>query len=473
MLAPSSHHEQAPEKLDLGPAFIRFAKALSKFWILVVALSIGLSGFTYLREKQSFRPRYRCSTIISAGSDTADNEDIFSGTAHYDAAAANLVASTFPYLNTTDFMQDLISSQLENGVTNGTITAEAIENTNMVEISVTGSNPQATYDVLLAVLNAYPRAAVYMVDNPVLYVREAPVIPTEPINSFSPSNAVAKGAVQGAAIGLLITALYALLTLSVSNADELRKLVNIPILASFPLVRTKKRTSKKNPFITAADSPVLSEALRGLRTKVRKQLEQRNGKVVLLTSTIPGEGKTTVAANLALSLVEAGHRVVLLDADLRNQTVARIFHNTKSNYGLMELLQNPNQNLDKFLHTAPNSSLRYISGSSTQKRHYALDGKQLNLVLNRLCEGFDYVVVDTPPTTVVSDTTLLCRYADAVLYVVKMNYANRFQIFDSITMLHQKEVPLIGCIINGASASAHRYGYGYGYGSKYGYGKNK
>ena len=74
-------------------------------------------------------------------------------------------------------------------------------------------------------------------------------------------------------------------------------------------------------------------------------------------------------------------------------------------------------------------------------------------------------MVDTPPCTVVSDTSLLARFADCVLYVVKLNYANRFQILDGISSLHQKNVPLTGCIVNGASREQHNYGYG----KKYGY----
>ena len=118
-MASSSNNEQTLDKLDLSPAFTRFAQALSKLWILVLVLAVGLSGFTYFRERSSFRPIYRCSTIISAGSDAANSADIFSGSSYHDSAAANLVASTFPYLLTTEFMQDLISAQLE-GMKNGT-----------------------------------------------------------------------------------------------------------------------------------------------------------------------------------------------------------------------------------------------------------------------------------------------------------------------------------------------------------------
>ena len=472
-MASSSSHAQNEEKFDIIAIAERFLSVLSKFWILVLILALVFSGSTYLKERRSFRPRYQCSAIFAVVS--SEDRDPFSGAYYIDSVTAKHVATTFPYLLETDFMRDLIAGQLESGVINGSIRASAIENTNMVEISVTSSDPQDAYDVLQAVLAAYPRAAVYMVDCPTLVIREEPVVPTMPINRFSPSGAVRRGALKGLVLGLGIVALLTALTRTVTSAEDLHKLVNLPILASFPLIRSKKRRKKASSesFITAADSPSLAEALRGLRTKVRKQLEQREGKVVLLTSTIPGEGKTTASVNLAMSLASEGYRVILLDADLRKQSVVRLFQGDQNSPGLMELLKNPNQSLDKCIKTVPNTNLRFISGTSTQKRHYSIDGKALARILDRLCAGFDYVIVDTPPCSVVSDTTLLCHYADAVVYVVRMDFANRFRILDGVTMIHQNDAPLIGCVVNGVPErrSHYGYGYGYGYGKKYGFDK--
>ena len=83
------------------------------------------------------------------------------------------------------------------------------------------------------------------------------------------------------------------------------------------------------------------------------------------------------------------------------------------------------------------------------------------------------MVVDTPPCTVVSDTTLLCHCADAVLYVVRSDYATRSQILDGVSVLHQAGAPLAGCVVNGVKERRSHYGYsyGYGYGNKYGYGR--
>ena len=463
----------SPPEIDLASLIHRFFKALRRLWPAVIALILVFSLSGYVNARRNFRPMYECNALFSVGSDLTGG-DVFTNNYYYDTVTAQQVAATFPYLLTTDFMRDLISAQLENGIINGSIQASAIAETNLVELSVTSRNPQDAYNLLHAVLAAYPRAAVYMVDNPMLYMREEPVLPTEPINHFSAGDAVSSGAIKGALLGFGLLLGYALLTMTVSSSKELNKLINLPILASFPLIRQKKRRHARDVLISAVDNQSFAEALRGLRTKVRKKLAQSGGQVVLLTSTIPGEGKTTASVNLAQSLASEGHRVILLDADFRNQSISRIFLGGETSECLIELLKNPTQPLDSYLKTTPDPNLVYISGASTQKRHYSIDGKALRSLLIRLRREFDYVVVDTPPCNVVSDTSLLCRYADAVLYVVKLDYANRLQILDGVTRLHQDGVPLIGCVINGAVPRHNRYGYsyGYGYGKKYGYGKN-
>ena len=215
----------------------------------------------------------------------------------------------------------------------------------------------------------------------------------------------------------------------------------------------------------------MAEAIRGLRAKVRRQLSEVDGKVVLLTSTIPGEGKTTAAVNLAMSLAAEGHATVLLDADPRNQTIGRLLGNSQMSTGLMALLKHSDLPVAQCLKTAEGSTLRYISGNSTNRRYYRIDPVAMKRVLEELKQLFDYIVIDTPPSSIVSDTALLCRHADSVLYVVRQDYANKVQIVDTVLGMHQRGLPLSGCILNGAPRRSSHYGYGYGYGKRYGYGK--
>lgn len=438
-LASSPPHSNAPEKIDIFSAARRFGRAFSRLWILVAVLALVLACITYSWERRSFRPEYRCRAIFSIGFESS----------YGDAATAQQIASVFPQLAQTDYMRDLIEDRLDTGVINGTITAVTIGNSGMVELSVTSSSAQDAGDILRAVLDAYPQAAAHMAEYSFLQIREEPLVSKDPVSTFSPAASLTKGALAGILLGLAVTAVSALLTATVGNSNDLHRLTGLPVLAILPLVRLTRSPSPED---------CLKESLRGLRLRVRKQLEQNGGKTILLTGTIPGEGTSVAAANLALSLAKEGHRVVLLDGDLRNQTVSRLFRGPQTGPGLMELIQDPDLPPEELLKPTPDPNLCYLSGAGTRKRHYSLDGRRLNRILEQLSTQFDYIVVDAPPCGVISDTAVLCRHADAVLYVVKADWASRAQILDALTPLYRDGVPLTGCILNRASRYYHRYG---------------
>ena len=461
----------APTPVDIMGILTRFLKVFSRLWIIPVILAVLLGGADYFSGQVRYTPMYRCDCLFSVGS-SYSHDDIFSGGTFYsDSAAAQTMAMTFPDLLSMEFMNDLIIAQLEDDYINGSISADSLEGTNLVQLSVTSSDAQDAYDILQAVLTAYPQAAVYLVDNPAIEIRQAPVVPTEPISQSAPRRDWTGGAMKGILLGFVIIGLLSLLNQTVGSTEELKKITNLPILGKLPLVSGRRKTPALDSL---AANPLLAESVRSLRTKVRKAAAEAGGNVILLTSTIPGEGKTTISCNLALSLAEAGHKVVLLDADLRKQTILKLFQpKSAGGKGLLYALHNPEAPLSEIIRQLPESNLHYISGGAIQRRHYGLDAKNMSRIINRLSEEYDYVVVDTPPCSVVSDTRILCRYASCILYVVKTDGANKMLISDSIASLDQQGVTVSGCIVNGVSRHQTRYGYGYGYGYSKKYGKNR
>ena len=113
--------------------------------------------------------------------------------------------------------------------------------------------------------------------------------------------------------------------------------------------------------------------------------------------------------------------------------------------------------------------LDFISGRSTNKRHYSLDITKIRSLLRELKQQYDYIVIDTPPNDVVSDAMTLCRSANCVLYVVRQDHVQRSQVINSIATMHAKGITIDGCIFNGVPKFHRQYGYGYRYGYGYGY----
>lgn len=459
------------QPIDLMDLFQRFWKTFRRMWVLILVLALLCSVFFYVRSARSFRPQYESRALFTVTSGyTADS--IFTSS-YYDNLAAQQMAETFPYMLQTELMRDLMLQQLGTAYINGTITPSAVANTNMFTLTVRSSSPEDAYAILWAAIDCYPQVAVYMVDNPQVIIQQEPTVPTAPCNTFSWKGPVARGLLVGIAAGLAIIFAVSLFTKTVGTVDQLKSLIDLPILAVLPRAPAKKRRSEKQQFIMAANSPALEEPLRGLKMKVRKVLSETSRNVVLVTSTLAGEGKTTVAVNLALSLAENGKRVVLVDADLRNQSIAARFGGTAGT-GLIDCLKNPKISVTEKLVRVNDSSLYYLSGKNASDLRYNVDPKALRRVLSVLSQEFDYVVMDTAPCAMVADTALLCHNADCVLYVVKPDYARQSLIFDTVNSLYNRDVPVAGFVFNNVPVNHSHYGYGYkyayGYSYKYGYG---
>jgi capsular exopolysaccharide synthesis family protein len=312
-----------------------------------------------------------------------------------------------------------------------------------------------------------------MVDNPQIKIITAPEVAQAPYNSFSDSQALLKGALLGAALALLIIFICSVLARTIQTTDELKTAVNIPLLVALPKVTPKKRRSNNSPLITADTDPNMNESFRGLRMKIKKMMADSEYKTILLTSTLAGEGKTTVAINIALSLAQESHKVLILDADLRSQSIARYLGEKTTGGGLMECIKNNSASILDFMRTSETYGIDFISGRSTEKHHYSLNAERLKNILKQLSERYDYIIIDTPPQDIVSDSAALSRCADWVLYVVRQDNVQKAQIINAITAMHEKDIMINGCIFNGVPKFHRQYGYGYrsgyGYGYDYGY----
>lgn len=459
-------HNQEPIKLK--NLIIRLRHAFLRLWPLILALSVGVGALSYVRGQRNFVPMYESTAIFTVDAAYL-NDDIFNNTAYYDQYAARSLAEVLPQILPTQAMRDLILQVIPKGYINGSASVSSVADSNLVVLRVKSSNPQDAYDYLSAIVKCYPQILQYVASNPKVRVMQPPVVPTEPYNTFDGSYAAIRGGIVGLAAGLALMVAYALLVRTVQSGDELKSAINLPIIVSLPKVTAKKRRKKTAGLLTADADPNLAESFRGLRVKVKKLVAPTQKKVILVTSTIAGEGKTTVSINLAQSLVSDGHKVLLLDADLRNQSVARALGEKATGYSLLDCLRDPDISVLDLIRTVPGSKLEYVSGRSTDAQHYTVNPRSLDQLLELLALRYDYIVMDTAPCEVVSDTASMCRCAGCVLYVVRQDHAHIGQILNAVTTLHHKDVRITGCVFNGVPQNHRHYGYGYGY--SYGYKK--
>ena len=451
----------------------RFFRELKKLWIPAIIVTAAFAVLFALRAKMNYTPMYQSRAMFTVSSGYS-SDDILSYSYYYDNEAAKQLAAAFPYMLGTDVMNELVKNELGVSYINGSIRAEAVADTNLFILTVTSSDPQDAYDILEAVIASYPRVALYMVDYSQVIMKSEPTVPTAPYNSFSWKGSAVKGGMLGLGLSCLAALVLAMMRKTIFSAADLKASANVPILASVARTSAKKRRSGKGiiSLTHAGVDPDFVEAMRGLRIKLLRAMTEPGAQVILVTSTLPGEGKTTISANLALSLASSGLRTVLIDTDLRKQDTKAAVGVNDTRPGLPEYMTDSNIKVASMLSPVPGSSLEVIC-STAAKRRPPMNAHKLEQMIERLRPDYDYIVLDTPPCGIISDAKFICRCADAIVYVVRHDYASRNQIVDSMQELADQKAKLTGCVLNDTPAVSHskRYGYGqYGYG-KYGYGK--
>ena len=212
-----------------------------------------------------------------------------------------------------------------------------------------------------------------------------------------------------------------------------------------------------------------------MRIKFLREAQKQRAKVVMVTSTLPGEGKTTTAVNLALTLGQNGARVILVDLDLRKPSVKKALGVRQASKGMPELLADPAAEPAEELLHLDNSRLSLLAGdSAAADPRQQINSRRLGAILDALRQEADYIVLDTPPCGILSDSAGVARLADCTLYVIRAGAVEVSHIMDSLQFLAESGTRMVGCVLNGVQPGQGGYGYGYGYGyGGYGYGYGK
>lgn len=277
--------------------------------------------------------------------------------------------------------------------------------------------------------------------------------------------------VLGAGIPFGVIYLINLTKFRIEGRVDVEKLTSLPIVGDIPLTDEKKGAVA----VFENKNNLMSETFRNIRTNLQFMLE--NGKkVVLVTSTISGEGKSFVSSNLAISLSLLGKKVVIVGLDIRKPGLNKVFNIPKREVGITQYLANPEKNLMDLVQPSDVSKNLFILPGGTVPPNptelLARDG--LDKAIETLKQNFDYVIMDTAPVGMVTDTLLIGRVADLSVYVCRADYTHKNE-YTLINELAEKEkLPNLCTVINGIDLKRRKYGYYYGYGKYgkyYGYGK--
>lgn len=295
-------------------------------------------------------------------------------------------------------------------------------------------------------------------------------VPTEPVK---PKKAliVAIAALLALFAGVGLTLLLDALNNTFKSTEEIENRLNIPVLGILPQMKLQERSELARMFTTDKDKS-FSESIRTIRTGVVLSGIDHPHKLMVITSSIPGEGKSTVSVNLAFALGQM-ERVLLIDADLRRPTLAKSFGFPVGTPGLANLIAGTAR-LDECVQHVDGIDM-LSAGTVPPNPLELLSSPRFAKALDVLKNKYDRIIIDSPPTQAVSDAIVLSTFADSLLYVVKSASTHIPLVEKGVGQLLQNNAPVKGIVLNQVDIKkAKRYGYSYGgYYDYYGYSNAK
>lgn len=441
-------------------------KMMKRLVLLFLVLAVLLTAVLCFREYRSYRPMYRASATFTVYVTNPLQSEIRS----YNTATAEQMAKTFPYILTSGALTERVMNKLSIA-SMPSVSASVLQNTNIFTLTATSSDPQLAYDVLETVIECYPDVAEFVVGPTVMSLLDESGVPQSPYNQRSYSSAVKLGVLVGVALWVAAAFGLSALRVTVHNEEELKQIINLRTLGVLPMAVGRGKNRGTPPrFEGGAEYAGFTESVRLLRMRTEKEMRRQEMKVLMVSSATPGEGKTTVAINLAMALAARGARVLLMDFDLRNPSVAKGF-GMENSTGLVEFLSGE-ATAQAILRPSSVENLYLVFGGRPSSEPSELLSRQECRSFMKACRKvFDYIILDTPPAALLADASELAAYADGALLTVRQNYATRAQIMEGAQILADSRLPLLGTVLNYATSRTSYGGYyGYGYG---GYGEKQ
>lgn len=442
-----------------------YIRIVRKRWMTIVLTTLvvlGLSALFTATATKQYASTTRFFVSVSGADDSAQLQQ--------GSTFVQQRVKSYAQLLKTPRALDPVIAEVGDGV-NADDLAEAITvtappDTVMLEVTVTDPSPERAQKIAAALGEAFP-TVVDEIERPSDTSRTSPVkvslvqpattsgTPVSP----NPVRNLALGLVLGLLLGLGLAVLRHLMDTTVRTSDDVEEITEEPIIGA---VHFDPR-AKKEPLIVESDptSP-RSEAFRALRTNLMFVNAASHPRTIALTSSIPGEGKSTTIANLALTLAQSGSRVCLVEADLRRPRLLK-YLGLEGVAGLTDVLID-RATLDEVLQPYGEHGLDVLGcGSIPPNPSELLASTAMSTVLSDLSSRYDYVLIDTPPVLPVTDAVVLSAKVDGIMVLVGTTIVRKEQLEATLEALEAVDNTVLGLVLNRVGTKS---GEGTGY---YGY----
>lgn len=473
-----TEQESQAELLQFDPLVV--IRSVLRRWYLIVVLAILAAQGAYTAAEITYQPEYTCSTtfvVTMQGSSSSVFQNL---------SAASTLATTFSSVLNSSILRTTVLNSLDMRTFDGKISAAVVDETNLLTMQVTASDPRTAFLVSKAVIEHHSEVSYQVMGDIILEVLQQPRVPVAPSNPMRAASQAKKAALVTAVAVCALLAVTAVLRDTVRSSWEIRQKLDCRVLAEIRHERKYKtflswlRHRKAGILM---NDPVTSfsytETIRSLRRKVEQHTPE-GGKVLMVTSALENEGKSTVAVNLALAFAQKQQRVLLIDGDLRKPACHKIMGCRKWRATTTDVLRGavPLEEAVVGYVRSPALQLLMERRSSPNAAELAA-GEGMAQLIAQAREQYDVVILDTPPMAAGPDTECMMELCDASLLVIRQDQARTKALLNALDVLQEAHASLLGCVLNDCYLSIlseqGNYGYGsgrYGYSSGYGqYGK--
>ncbi len=440
---------------------------LLKDWWMILLMGLACAMCTYIISDMTYKPAYSCNATFAVTSRGANST--------YDnLTAASMVATSLANIFSSDIIKKKVADDIGAQELPDYITATPIPETNLFVLTVSAPSPAISYRIIKSVMNNYLTVTSNVYQEAILDVLEEPTIPSYPDNPKNNGKRMRLALLIGMGTMAALLIVLSVMRDTIKNERDIANKLDIKLFGVIYHERKNKTLrsallqKKKSILIT---SPTVSftfmEAIKKIRARYEYKSASEGCRVLLITSTLENEGKSTIAVNLALALAQKSNKVLLIDADFRKPSIYKLLQqDTKPEQEFGEYLMG-NREIQDIFRIDKNTDLFLLLGGNSYKNSSDLIAREEFADLIEVQKKvMDYIIIDSPPVSIAVDAELLADIADTTLLVVRQSYTKAKLINDAIDTLSGTKSELLGCIYNNVYHMP-RQSYGYGHYKSY------
>ena len=453
-----------------------FMRTLSAHWILLLVMAIIFGGLFYVKAEFFTQPTYVSDGALYVNNSKSDvyiKQDVDVN----DIYTARILVYTYvEIIQTRSFLEE-VSNELPFKCSwqaiKSMLKVEMVNDTELLKVTITSNDPNVSYQIAKTYLETVPHKLGQMFANGGVWVIDPAIYPNAPRDK-GVSRATAIGVIMGIIIGSMFVLLKEIFNNKFRHSQEIESRYKIPVLGEFYVTnetfskfKIKRKKFKQGVCSAKVNKTILcdetdfatTETYKSIRTNIMFSMPKSDkGRLVSVTSANPGDGKTTTIINLAITFAQTGAKVILVDCDLRKSSVhkylglERVTGVTNVLCGYIELDNAIKKDV------LPNLDC-LTAGEIPPNPVELINSEEFDNMIEQLRETYDYIFIDTPPVTIVTDAAVIMRRDVGVILIARQG-TTTYEIFDrAVNEVKLTGAKIIGSIVLNNNQTHSKYGY--------------